>query len=105
MLWRAAFVQEMLAAVGLDAPALYRGVHAEEALRAPEPSAFVSATFSLEVAADFLGTPGDGFDSVLVRQRVPRERVFMTYLETAAMNRQFLEGEAVLFGDPSNPLF
>ena len=29
----------------------------------------------------------------------------MTYLETAAMNRQFREAEAVLIADPANPMF
>ncbi len=29
----------------------------------------------------------------------------MTHRETRAMNRQFAESEAVLLGDPANPLF
>ena len=33
---------------------------------------------------------------VIYRQPVPVERVFMTYLETAAMNERFQESEAVL---------
>jgi len=31
--------------------------------------------------------------------------VFMTFLETAAMNRQFHEAEALVFEDPDNPAF
>ena len=29
----------------------------------------------------------------------------MTHRETAAMNRQFRESEAILLGDPASPLF
>jgi hypothetical protein len=39
------------------------------------------------------------------RQRLTVERVFMTFLETAALNERFLEAEAVLIADPANSLF
>jgi hypothetical protein len=39
------------------------------------------------------------------RQIVSPDRLFMTFLETAAMNRQFKEAEAVLIGDPANRAF
>jgi len=42
---------------------------------------------------------------LLMRQVVPIERVFMTFLETEAMNRQFHEAEAVLLHEEGNPLF
>jgi hypothetical protein len=32
---------------------------------------------------------------------VPVERLYMTFLETPAMNRQYLEADAVLFGTDS----
>jgi hypothetical protein len=51
------------------------------------------------------GLRAGGGSARLDRQIVPLERVFMTYLETAAMNRQFREAEAVLFEDPDNPAF
>ncbi len=35
-------------------------------------------------------------------QSVPVERVFMTYLETSAMNDRFLEAEAVLLARPDD---
>lgn len=54
----------------------------------------------------FEPAPGDrGSNGVLYRQPVPIERVFMTYFETAQMNRQFEEAEVVLFWDANNPLF
>ena len=41
--------------------------------------------------------------ALLVRQRVPVSRLFMTFLETAAMNDRYREAEAVLIGDPGEP--
>ena len=41
----------------------------------------------------------------LYRQAVEIERVFMTYLETRAMNHPFREAEAVLTADPDNHAF
>ena len=39
------------------------------------------------------------------RQRTPVDRLFMTFLETAAHNERFLEAEAILIGDPASPAF
>ena len=36
---------------------------------------------------------------------MPLERLFMTYLETAVLNRQFHEAEAILLEAPENPAF
>jgi hypothetical protein len=50
--------------------------------------------------------PGAGTSSgVLIRQSVPVTRVFMTYLETAHMNRRFREAEVVLFQEEGTLLF
>jgi hypothetical protein len=40
-----------------------------------------------------------------IRHILPAERLFMTYLETEAMNRQFAEAEAVVFYRHGNRLF
>ena len=40
----------------------------------------------------------DSGAALLARQRVPVSRLFMTFLETAAMSDKYLEAEAVLFG-------
>ncbi|MHC4845606.1 MAG: hypothetical protein ACYTCU_05545 [Planctomycetota bacterium] len=57
---------------------------------------FVSASFSLDVAtAHFEAADADAHRQVASRA-VPAERVFMTYVETAAMNAPFKEAEAVL---------
>jgi hypothetical protein len=56
--------------------------------------------------------PGGMFDAgpatrvaALYRQDVSIERLFMSYVETAAMNRRFQEAEALLLADPRNLAF
>jgi hypothetical protein len=102
---RLAFVREALTALGVGPPVLYRAISAEGPLAARRRGGLVHATFSLEVAMSLFGDPSDGTSARLDRQVVPLDRLFMTYLETAAMNRQFREAEAVLLGDPDNPSF
>ena len=102
---RLAFVREAFTRLGVGPLVLYRAISAEGPLEARRPRTLVSATFSLDVAMSLFGTPSDGRGARLDRQTVPLERVFMTYLETAAMNRQFREAEAILLEDPDNPAF
>jgi len=96
---------ETFATLGLGAPVLYRAVSTEGRLEPRAPRTFLSATFSFEVAMSLFGPAWEGRNARLERQIVPVERLFMTYLETAAMNRQFHEAEAVLIEDPENPVF
>jgi len=105
ILARLAFVREAFAMLGLDTPVLYRAIASEGALAPRRPQTFVSATFSLEVAMSLFGPAWQGGSAALFRRRVPVERLFMTYLETGAMNRQFHEAEAVLLEDPDDPAF
>jgi len=102
---RLAFVRETFATLGLGAPVLYRAVSTEGRLEPRTPRTFLSATFSYEVAMSLFGPAWEGRNARLERQTVPVERLFMTYLETAAMNRQFHEAEAVLIEDPEHPVF
>ncbi len=104
ILSRLGFVHEMLARLGLTRLTLYRAIAHRDRL-VPHPNhSFVSATFSREVAeAHFDGYPQG--TSALYRQNVPVQRVFMTYLETAQMNRQMKEAEATLFYEKGNLAF
>ena len=105
ILTRLAFVREAFALLGLGPPVLYRAVSSAGALEPRRPQTFVSATFSFEVAMSLFGPAWDGRSARIERQTVPLERLFMTYLETGAMNRQFHEAEATLLEDPDNPAF
>ena len=58
---------------------------------------FVSATFDVDVTGAHFDGHGDrATTGVLLRQVVPVERLFMTYLETGAMDRRYKVAEAVL---------
>jgi hypothetical protein len=79
---------------------LYRGmaIHdrpdtADSAGRRSSP--LISASFSRQIAESHFSA-ANAAAAALYRQRLVPERLFMTFLETAAMNRQFLEAEAVL---------
>jgi hypothetical protein len=79
---------------------LYRGttIHDRPSAADTAPgreSPLVSATFSRPVAESHFGSP-DARGAALYRQRLAPARLFATFLETAAMNRQFPEAEAVL---------
>jgi hypothetical protein len=102
---RIGFVRALAGALGLDEVVLYRGICTEKTLEPPGNHTFVSATFSIEVARSHFTSGTADATAVLYRQAVPVDRLFMTYHETEAMNRQFLEAEAVLFFDPGNRIF
>lgn len=82
---------------------LYRGMAIQNRLPAEGPpdrrqSPLFSASFSRKVAESHFRAP-NAVAAALYRQRLAPERLVMTFLETEAMNRQFLEAEAVLLAD------
>ena len=105
ILARLAFVGELFAAEGVEAVTLYRGLASDVPLRPPKHPSFVSATFDRRVAEAHFAGAATTIAAALYRQVVAVERLFMTYRETRAMNRQFCESEGVLLGDPGSPLF
>jgi hypothetical protein len=102
---RLAFMRELWSGWGYGSVTLYRGLAVDGPLPQYAPPSFPSATFSAEVAeAHYRGAPSTR-TAALIRQTLPVERLFMTFLETPAMNRRFLEAEAALLGDPGNRAF
>jgi hypothetical protein len=79
ILARLAFVAELFS----EPVTVFRGS------RAPETASFVSASFSREVAAANV----EGRAGAVVEWRP--ERLFMTFMETAEMNRRYREAEAL----------
>ena len=65
----------------------------------------MSATFSFDVAMSHFNERDRATTGVLHRQSVPIERLFMSFLETAQMNRSYKEAEAVLLHDGENQIF
>jgi hypothetical protein len=105
VLARLGFIRGLFMQLGRDRVRLFRGISTEEQLRTPVNETFVSATFSREVAMSHFESGSSTATRVLYRQTVPVERLFMTYHETAGMNDQFKEAEAVLLYAGGNSPF
>ena len=105
ILARLGFIRAIFLQLGRDRVRLYRGVSTEEQLRPPTNETFVSATFSRDVAMSHFESGSPMATRALYRQSVPVERLFMTYHETAPMNDQFNEAEAVLLYDGGDSTF
>ena len=69
--------------------------------RLPTGEAMLAWSFNRDVAEGVAGPPEARAHRVIHARGVSHRRAFMTYLETRAMNRQFLEAEAVLFAEGS----
>jgi hypothetical protein len=103
---RLALVRELYSLLRTHAITLFRAAAHEGPVPSSPPRSFVSATFSREVAEEhFAGGPRTTA-AVMWRQETPADRLFMTFLETAALTRQFKEAEAILIaGSETGALF
>lgn len=88
--------------LGLASVRLWRGASIGGRLRSRPGRTFVSTSFDEAVARSHYEAGRPEWAHVLSRHEVRPDRVFMTYLETAAMNRVFLEAEAVLLAAPAD---
>jgi hypothetical protein len=98
---RLAFVRSLFHLMDMAHVTLWRGLSADGPLRTDTPRTFVSTSFDEAVARSHFETAGRP-THVITRQKVPVERLFMTYLETGAMNDRFLEAEAVVLAQPDD---
>jgi hypothetical protein len=105
ILRRLAFVRTFFERLGYSSVVLYRGSSFQGQPEARGRGSFISATFSLEVAMSHFNERDRTSTGVLLRQSVPIERVFMSFLETAEMNQHYKEAEAVLLNDRANKVF
>jgi hypothetical protein len=103
LLARLGFVRAAFELAGIAEVTLYRGLAVEGLLRLHQQRGFVSATFDRAVASSFLEA-GTRL-GVMYRQRLPVERLFMTFLETEQLNRTYAEAEAVLLAEEDNLAF
>ncbi len=105
ILLRMAFMQAMFDRLGLAEVPLFRTIYSNQGLSAPRNTGFVSTTFNREVALALFEAAQQCRVASLLSQRVPANRVFMTYFETPALSAKYQEAEAVLLFDPDNPVF
>jgi hypothetical protein len=82
-------------------PEIHRGLHFPGPQAPARRVSFVSATFSRDVASANASVGGPVSKGELLRQALPVERLFMTFVEARAMNERFCEAEAVLVGGAS----
>lgn len=101
LLARLAFTSTLLALAGHPAVDLYRGMSFDGGTEWRRAGPFVSATFSRSIAEAQATLGPHRSMAVLLSQRLPVDRVLMTYHETPAMNAQFQEAEAVVLSAPS----
>jgi hypothetical protein len=96
---RTGFVQALWRRAAHPGLMVYRGVGLQGGAELEARTvSLVSATLSRDIAESHFD-----FDSAtlaaLLRRQLPVERLFMTFIETSAMNHQYREAEAVLFGN------
>lgn len=99
LLARAGFTQALWRRADSPGLMIYRGIGLQgRAALQSRPASLISATFSRAVAdSHFSATRAES--AALLRRRLPADRLLMTFLETPAMNRSYLEAEAVVFAD------
>ena len=96
---RTGFVQALWRRAARPGLMIYRGIGLQgSAELAASSGSLISATLSRAVAeSHFNSEPCPA--AALLRRQLPVERLFMTFVETSAMNDKYLEAEAVLFGN------
>ena len=99
---RLGFVRAVFARAGVAEVQLWRGFIVRREAPVAAVPALLSATFDRRVALQhFRAAHPNANGAALHRASVPVDRLFMTYLETAAMSSRYLESEAVVLGDGS----
>ncbi|HZY96802.1 MAG TPA: hypothetical protein VFE35_06845 [Candidatus Cybelea sp.] len=101
---RLAFVRALFKSFGYRQVVLFRGMAAEGNWQVHSPRFFSSWTFSKEMAEAFLSCNERAKHSYLLKRTFLIEKLFLTYVETAAMNRQYREHEAVVIHDPDDEM-
>lgn len=111
ILHRMSFFKALFSKVGITEIELFRGMSTEWDWK-PDTNTqcrfWSSWTFNHKVAQDFSElTPGSKHkNSYLIKRAIPVEKIFMTFLETDALNKQYLEAEAIiLHGDEDRMLW
>lgn len=96
--YRLGFIQAYFEMLGMNEVVVYRGMSTQNDWMSRKRS-FLHCTFNYEVAAAFsdFKRNSDYRHAYILKATVPVEKLFMTYLETDAMNRQYKEAEAILF--------
>ena len=98
LLNRLGFVRAAFELSGIEEVCLYRGMATESKWQTERPRSMTSWTFSREVAESFadLGERSRFINSYVIKKMFPVSKLFMTFIETSAMNEQYHEVEAMV---------
>lgn len=99
---RLAFMRGLFGHLALTDLLLWRGFSTDSRIERRDGRTFVSTSFDEAVARSHYEGGTAGSTRGLVCRDVPVGRIFMTYLETAAMNTVFLEAEAAVLDHPDD---
>lgn len=101
ILHRLAFIRAYFELLDISEIILFRGMNSTKEWKPVRQRWLVSFTFNKKVAESFanFGKPKESEHSYLLKRTIPVEKLFMSYLETEAMNRQYKEAEALVFYD------
>ena len=108
LIHRLAFVRAYFHLLGIKEIILYRGMATEwEWGKRPNSRTFVSFTFSIKVARSHCNFDrnSDKKHSYLLKRTFSVEDLFMTSLETDAMNKQYKEAEALVLYHEEDGIF
>lgn len=105
ILARLGFVRSLFRHLNIEDVVLYRGLTFERQRLERKQATLISASFSRAVGEAMLDSDPLLYAASLHRQPVPVDRLFMTYLETEALNQKYKEAEAVIFSEPRGVLF
>lgn len=96
---RIAFVRAFFHKLAVNEVTIYRGMSTENEWQNFVEKSLTSWTFSLKVTMVFsdLEKANKYKNGYILKRTIPVEYLFMTYLETEEMNKQYKEAEAILF--------
>ena len=94
---RLAFLQALFELLAIEEVILYRGMSTEKGWIEKDRT-FLSCTFNREVAEAFCCMERDSKykNSYIVKMTYPIDKLFLTFFETAEMNNQYQEAEAIV---------
>ncbi len=104
---RLGFIRAFFQKLDIEEVTLYRGMSTEWGWQTEgdENHRFwLSWTFNYNVAQDFSDFKYDSKqkNSYLIKRAIPVNKLFMTFIETDAMNGQYLEAEAIVIHSPED---
>ncbi|MEG1256229.1 hypothetical protein [Clostridium sp.] len=99
LIHRIAFVRAFFHLLNITEVLLYRGMCTEDQWDNFHEKSLTSWTFNLQVALSFcdLDKNNNYKNGYIFKRTIPIENIFMTYIETDEMNKQYRESEAILF--------